>query len=266
MSLPVFIHPGLGHCLAGQPVALSGPEARHAVTVKRVAVGERIMLIDGSGAVAEVTVTGTAGKDQLSAVVEDTRHVPAPHPRVVVVQAIPKSERAELAVDLSTQAGADEIIAWQAERCVAKWDGKKVPKALAKWEAAAQAAAKQSRRARIPAIRGPLTTPQLAAELTSLISGAGTVGAGASESTAANPAHPAHAYVLHEEATESIKDVVLDGTVYVIIGPEGGIGDDELAQLTDAGAQAIRLGPQVLRTASAGMVALSAIGVRTGRW
>ena len=177
---------------------------------------------------------------------------PDPTPRVSVVQAIPKSERAELAVDLATQAGADEIIAWQADRCVAKWDGKKAPKAVAKWQAAADSAAKQSRRARIPQVRGPLTTSQLVQELTG-----GRDGASSNASTV---------LVLHEEATVSIKDVPLTDDVVLLIGPEGGIGDAELDRLKEAGAMPIKLGPEVLRTASAAMVALAAIGMRTERW
>ncbi|MGX1738616.1 16S rRNA (uracil(1498)-N(3))-methyltransferase [Corynebacterium flavescens] len=241
MSLPVFIHPDLSRVEMGQQVTLEGAEARHAVTVKRLEPGERLKLIDGTGSIVEATVTATTGKDGLSAVADSVAQAPEPQPRVVVVQAIPKSERAELAVDLATQAGADEIIAWQAERCVAKWaDPKKAAKALAKWQASAVAAAKQSRRARIPQVRGPLSTAQLTQELSGRC-----------------------AYVLHEEATASIRDVPLEGTVYILVGPEGGIGADELAKLP---AQPIKLGPEVLRTASAAMVALAAIGMRTPRW
>ncbi|MFS0320573.1 16S rRNA (uracil(1498)-N(3))-methyltransferase [Corynebacterium striatum] len=240
MSLPVFIHPDLSQARVGEPVGLDGAEGRHAVTVKRLSVGERLKLIDGTGTAALATIQSVSGKDHLAALVDAVTFAPEPNPRVVVVQAIPKSERAELAVDLATQAGADEIIAWQADRCVAKWDAKKAPKALARWEAAAIAAAKQSRRDRIPAVSGPLTTPQVA----QLIAGQ-------------------TAYVLHEEATASIKDVPLEGTVYLLVGPEGGIGAEELERL---GAQSIKLGPEVLRTASAAMVALAAIGTRTDRW
>ena len=163
-----------------------------------------------------------------------------------MVQAIPKSERAELAVDLATQAGADEILAWQADRCVSEWAAKQAPKALSKWESAAVAAAKQSRRTRIPAVRGPVTTRQLCQE----ISGA-------------------RALVLHEDATLRLKDLDdLDTaeTIYLLVGPEGGIGEEEVAQLTAAGATAIKLGPEVLRTASASMVALASIGTLTSRW
>mgnify|MGYP002723228488 FL=1 len=244
MSLPVLIHPDLRGAAPGQSVHLDGAEGRHAVTVKRLKPTEKLELIDGTGRVVTAEVTGTAGKDQLDAAVTAVREEPAPHPKVVVVQAIPKSERAELAVDLATQAGADEIIAWQADRCVAKWEGKKIPKALAKWEAAAQAAAKQSRRARIPQVRGPVST----GELTQLL------------------AQADHALVLHEEATRSIREAQLSGTVYLLVGPEGGIGSVELERLTQAGAQPIKLGPQVLRTASAAMVALAAIGALTERW
>ena len=247
MSLPVFIHPDLSAAQAGDAITLSGPEARHAVTVKRMQQGEKLALIDGTGIRLTLTVTETSGKDHLTGTVESVTQLPEPNPRVTVVQAIPKSERAELAVDLATQAGADEIIAWQADRCVAKWDGKKAPKAVAKWQAAAEAAAKQSRRDRIPQVRGPLTTRQLVAEL-------------------AEHAESASVLVLHEEATESIREVGLHGEVFLLVGPEGGIGEEELTTLREAGAVAIKLGPEVLRTASAAMVALAAIGMRTERW
>lgn len=253
MSLPVFIHPDLSAVRAGEAFGFSGPEARHAVTVKRMGEGERLELIDGTGTRLTLTITAATGKDSLEGTVESIVTTPAPTPRVTVVQAIPKSERAELAVDLATQAGADGIIAWQADRCVAKWDGKKAPKAVAKWQAVADSAAKQSRRARIPQVRGPLTTPQLVEEL----SRDRADGDGASAPTV---------LVLHEEATASIKDVPLADDVVVLVGPEGGIGDAELDRLKEAGATPIKLGPEVLRTASAAMVALAAIGMRTQRW
>lgn len=251
MSLPTFIseHP-LDTAATGDQLSLTGPEGRHAVTVKRITPGEQIMLTDGHGAYVTATVTATEGKDVLHASVDKHGRLPAPTPEVVIVQAIPKSERAELAVDLATQAGADAIIAWQADRCVAKWDAKKAPKALLKWQQAATAAAKQSRRVRIPQVSGPLTTAQLVATLR--------------EQT------DAHVLVLHEAATTSIKEAAaegkLTGTVFLIVGPEGGIGDAELDTLRAAGAEAVTLGPEVYRTASAGMVALSAIGALTSRW
>lgn len=262
MSLPAFLHPNLAGVAAGDVISLTGPEGRHAVTVKRIAPGEQVLLIhspednaeaysrEHEGLFVEATVQETAGKDELIARVDTVGQTPTPNPRVTVVQAIPKSDRSELAIDLATQAGADEFIAWQSDRCIAKWDAKKAPKALQKWQAQAESAAKQSRRSRIPRVHGPLTTPQLVQYLQQ------------EDCFDATPL----VYVLHEDAMDSIKDVELAGDVVLLIGPEGGIGADELDALKAAGAHPVKLGPEVLRTASAGMVALAAIGVRTNRW
>ncbi|GAA1471933.1 16S rRNA (uracil(1498)-N(3))-methyltransferase [Corynebacterium felinum] len=243
MSLPVFI--------AERPlptrglVTLSGVEGRHAVAVKRIVAGEHIELIDGEGARAEVKVTETRGKDTLygevlTLVVEQPRT-----PRVTVVQALPKSERSELAIDLLTQGGVDAIVPWEASRCVAKWVGAKADKGRAKWVAAAQSAAKQSRRATIPHIAELASTPEVVA----LIEQADK------------------ALVLHETAAVPLASIDVDvDSIVIIIGPEGGISEDERAVFTQAGAQAVKLGPEVLRTATAGLVALAAIGVRSTRW
>ncbi|GJN41971.1 16S rRNA (uracil(1498)-N(3))-methyltransferase [Corynebacterium ammoniagenes] len=260
MSLPTFLHPDLTGAHQGDVLTLTGAEGRHAVTVKRLAPGEQVLLVHApdtpslvdDGLFVEATVHETRGKDELVVRVDAVGATPAPNPRVTVVQAIPKSERSELAIDLATQAGADEFIAWQSDRCIAKWDAKKAPKALQKWQAQAQSAAKQSRRTRVPFAHGPLTTAQLVQHLATR--------------------EDCLIYVLHEDATDSIKDVPLttdaatSTDLVLLIGPEGGIGPEELATLQKAGAHPIKLGPEVLRTASAAMVALAAIGVRTNRW
>lgn len=236
MSLPVFI----AGDLSGERIRLDGPEGRHAVTVKRLVPGERVKLIDGRGSWITGEILLAEGKDRLEVGVDTRGHDDGPRPKVTVIQAIPKSERSELAVDLATQAGADAIVAWRSQRTVSKW-GAKADKHLAKWHDAATAAAKQSRRTRIPEISGPLSTTEVA----QLIDGQAAV-------------------VLHEDAAARITDVDLDvDELFLLVGPEGGIGEDELAQL---GATGVRLGPEVYRTASAAMVALSAIGALSGRW
>nr|VDG63124.1 RNA methyltransferase [Streptococcus thermophilus] len=243
MSLPYF--------LCDDPAAgrLDGAEGRHAVTVKRIEPGEHIMLIDGSGRTAEISVTDITGKDSLVGEVVRVEDVPPPRPQVTVVQAIPKSERAELAVDLAVQGGADEIIPWISHRTIARWQGPKVAKNVEKWQATAREAAKQSRRAWVPEVREPVTTNQLAELLSSLC------GSDKERTTA---------YVLHEDAATSIKDIDLDvDHLYLIVGPEGGIGQEELAGIP---ATSISMGPEVLRTASAALAALSAIGALTHRW
>ena len=229
----------------GEVIELTGDEGRHAVSVKRTGVGEQIELVDGHGTRAVITVTGVSGKDQLVGVVDCVASEPAPRPTVTVVQALPKAARSELTVDLLTQAGADVIVPWQAGRSVANW-GKKQDKGLAKWRAAARAAAKQSRRSRIPEI----TPVADQAAVVALIQAAPL------------------ALMLHEDATEKITDqpVAQADSVVLIIGPEGGISPAELDAFTTAGAHPVRLGPEVLRTASAGMVALAALGAVTDRW
>ena len=245
MSRPVYVQEFPTPPIVGEVIELTGDEGRHAVSVKRTGVGEQIELVDGHGTRAVITVTGVSGKDRLVGVVDCVASEPAPRPTVTVIQALPKAARSELTVDLLTQAGADVIVPWQADRSVANW-GKKQDKGLAKWRAAARAAAKQSRRSRIPEI----TPVADQAAVVALIQAAPLV------------------LMLHEDATEKITDqpVAQVDSVVLIIGPEGGISPAELDAFTTAGAHSVRLGPEVLRTASAGMVALAALGAVTDRW
>ena len=245
MSRPVYVQEFPTPPTVGEVIELTGDEGRHAVSVKRTGVGEQIELVDGHGTRAVITVTGVSGKDQLVGVVDCVASEPVPRPTVTVVQALPKAARSELTVDLLTQAGADVIVPWQADRSVANW-GKKQDKGLAKWRAAARAAAKQSRRSRIPEITPVADQAAVAA----LIQAAPL------------------ALMLHEDATGKITDqpVAQADSVVLIIGPEGGISPAELDAFTTAGAHPVRLGPEVLRTASAGMVALAALGAVTDRW
>lgn len=232
MSLPYF--------LTDDPAAgtLTGAEAKHA-HVKRIQPGEHIMLIDGQGSTALTRVT-SVGAGRVDGVVEKQEFVPQPTPRVTVVQAVPKGERAELAVDLAVQAGADAIVPWISHRTIARWPANKQAKQVEKWRAQALASAKQARRAWVPEVRDPVTTNQLSELL-----------------------QERHALVLHEDATDSIRDVDFGEDVWLIVGPEGGIGDDELEIL---GARPVKLGPEVLRTASAAFAGLCAIGALTSRW
>lgn len=245
MSRPVYVQEFPTPPTVGEVIELTGDEGRHAVSVKRTSVGEQIELVDGHGTRAVITVTGVSGKDRLMGVVDCVANEPAPRPTVTVIQALPKAARSELTVDLLTQAGADVIVPWQAGRSVANW-GKKQDKGLAKWRAAARAAAKQSRRSRIPEITPVADQAAVAA----LIQAAPL------------------ALMLHEDATGKITDqpVAQVDSVVLIIGPEGGISPAELDAFTTAGAHPVRLGPEVLRTASAGMVALAALGAVTDRW
>lgn len=234
----------------GGLAVVDGDEGFHAANVRRIRAGERLDLGDGAGEMAHCVVEET-GKARLTARVLDRRSVAPASPTVTVVQALPKSDRAELAVELATEAGADAFLAWQATRCVARWDGAaKVDKGLRRWGAVARAAARQSRRAYIPEVGGLVSTAQLVARVRDEIAAGAVV------------------LALHESATQRLTDVELAqaDSLMLIVGPEGGIADEEIEALSEAGAVAVRLGPTVLRTSSSAAVALGALGVLTGRW
>lgn len=233
----------------GDVVSIEGDEGFHAATVRRIRPGERLALSDGAGMWSHCEVESVA-KRGLTARVLDREVVPRPVPPVTVVQAIPKSERSELAIELATEAGADEFIPWQASRCVARWEGSRAENGLRRWRAVARSAARQSRRAYIPVVHGPVSGAELAAFA------AQRVAAGA------------QVLILHESAERPLADIAVAqaDSVVLVVGPEGGITDDELSSLAAAGAVAVRLGPTVLRTSTAAAVTLGALGVLTPRW
>ena len=242
-TAPLFLLEALP---CGDTAILDGAEGRHAATVKRLRPGEDLLLADGRGGLARAVIEGVA-KDALTLRVVERSTRPAPAPRVVLAQALVKGDRGELAVELATEAGVDAVVPWRAARCVARWEaGPRGDRALARWRTTAREAAKQARRAWVPVVEEPVTTAALARR---------------AATTAAT-------LVLHESATDGIAAVDLpdDGDLLLVVGPEGGIADDELDALTRAGARAVRLGPEVLRASTAGVVALGALGVLTGRW
>jgi 16S rRNA (uracil1498-N3)-methyltransferase len=223
---------------------VDGAEGRHAVEVLRLTPGQRVRVGDGQGAVVDgdVLAADSAG---LRVGVRTRFEVPAPDPEFVLVQALPKGDRGPLAVDLATELGVDRIVPWAAARCVTRWRDDRVEKGVGKWRSAARAASKQSRRPRIPEVTDPMTTREVCGML----------------------ADVDLAVVLHEQARLPLAelDVPRSGTVVVVVGPEGGLTDGEVVAFRAAGAQAVRLGPEVLRTSTAGAAALAALSSRT-RW
>jgi 16S rRNA (uracil1498-N3)-methyltransferase len=228
---------------------LDGDEGFHAASVRRIRVGEHVVLGDGAGELAECVVEETT-KQSLTARVLTRWTAVSPRPSVTVVQAIPKAERSELAIELATEAGADGFLAWQASRCVARWDGPKADKGLRRWRAVARSAARQSRRGLIPCVDGVVSTAALVQRIREDVAGGALV------------------LALHESATVPLTEhpVAQADSLVLVVGPEGGITDEEIAAFTAAGAHAVRLGPTVLRTSTAATVALGALGVLTSRW
>ncbi|MCR1782313.1 16S rRNA (uracil(1498)-N(3))-methyltransferase [Nocardioides carbamazepini] len=245
MTLPQHLVPSLDRVRVGDPVTVEGDEAHHAVVVRRLRVGERLLLADGMGRVATGEVTAT-GKRAFTVAVTAVEDHAEPRPSVTVVQALPKGERGELAVEVLTEIGVARIVPWAAARSVAVWKGERAAKSHAKWQAAAREAAKQSRRAWHPEVLPLATTDEVAA----LVASAEV------------------AVVLHEDATEPLAALALppDGDLLVVVGPEGGLTDDEVTLLAASGAVPVRLGAEVLRTSTAGVAAVAALLARTPRW
>ncbi|KUL33597.1 16S rRNA methyltransferase [Streptomyces sp. NRRL F-4489] len=246
MTAPVFLVDALDGVRAGGTVTLDGPEGRHAVSVRRLRAGEDIVLTDGSGTGAEGTVAAVEGKDRLIVAVTRLRTEEPPSPTITVVQALPKGDRGELAVETMTETGVDAIVPWPAARCVTQWKGERAAKSLAKWRATAREAGKQSRRLTFPRVADPLTTKQVAALL----------------------ADADFAAVLHEEGSTPLATAELpaQGSIVLVVGPEGGVAPEELTLFAEAGAKPYRLGASVLRTSTAGTAATALLLGRTGRW
>jgi 16S rRNA (uracil1498-N3)-methyltransferase len=224
---------------------LSGAEGRHAATVRRLAPGERADVTDGAGTVAECAVR-SARPGEVELEVLTRRAEPPAEPKIVVIQAIPKGDRAELAVEIMTEVGVDGVVAWQADRCVARWRPDRADRALARWQATAREAAKQARRAWIPQVSGPEDTPAVVRRV-----------AGVSLAILLDPGAPAALAGIGMPA---------QGEILVIVGPEGGVSPAEADALAQAGAVPARLGPTVLRSSSAGAVAAALTLARTPRW
>ena len=204
---------------AGELAVVDGDEGFHAASVRRIRVGEELDLGDGAGAMAHCVIEEVA-KARLTARVLKRWTVEPAKPTVTVVQALPKSDRSELAIELATEAGADAFVAWQAARCVARWDGGRAEKGLRRWRAVARAASRQSRRPHIPSVSGVVTTGDLVADVREAVAAGTTV------------------LALHESATEPMTKLALAQAVslMLVVGPEGGIADDEIAALSEAGA------------------------------
>lgn len=242
MTPPLFL---LDDIPGGDELYLAGDEGHHAARVKRVGIGETVHVANGAGVLLRCVVRGVTA-DGVRLAIRSRELVPAPQPRIVIVQALPKGDRGELAVEVMTELGADAIVPWAAGRSITQWQGARGERALARWQRTAREAAKQSRQPRVPQIGGLASTKDVSARLHAA----------------------ATALVLHEDATAPLAAVPLPlvGDVLVVVGPEGGVAPDELDAFAAAGATAVRFGDAVVRTSTAGAAALAALSMRLGRW
>lgn len=243
MTEPVFLAP-LDAPAVGATVTLTGQEGHHAAAVRRIKVGEVVCISDGNGTAVRGAVTA-ADKGSISVLVDEVLREPARPVRYVAVQALPKGDRAELAVEMLTELGVDEIVPWQASRSVVRWSPERTERGLTRWRAAAREASKQSRRLRVPTVSLPMTTAELALRI---------------DQTALT-------VILHESADVALAGLELpaSGEIMFIVGPEGGLSDEEVATFERAGGRPVLVADAVLRTSTAGVVALAQLQAMSAR-
>ena len=227
---------------SGSTQELSGDEGHHAVKVMRLQIGEQIKIADNLGNWVSGAITDV-GKKSLKINVSERGNAKHLKPELILVQAVTKSDRTKEMLELLTVAGADQIIPWQAQRCISKWQSDSTDK----WLTTIKESAKQARRVKLPVLRDAVTTNQLM----KLFQAEDQI------------------IVLHESTQLNLSQfnfVESTQRIFIVIGPEGGISEDEIAQLTSANAVVVQMGENVLRSAHAGFAALSGIQTLIGRW
>lgn len=238
-----YLAEDLEDAAAGDPVRLTGPEARHAVTVSRLRVGESIAVGNGRGLVVTGGITA-AEHAELVLTAETVERVERSGIAVILAQALAKGDRDELAVQAATELGVDAVIPWAAGRSISRWEGAKVQKGVDRWIAVTREASKQSMRPWLPDVLDLVTTKQLA-----------------------RLASETRMLVLEPTASIRLSAIELDGRdLLVVVGPEGGLSPDEVDALAAAGAEPVRLGDEVLRTSTAGPAAIAVLNAKLGRW
>lgn len=238
-----FVVASASSAAVGEIVSLTGAEAKHAAVVRRLRVGESVSLGDGAGVWLEGAVTDVSAS-RVDVEITGRSQADAPSTRLVLVQALAKGDRDELAVQAACELGVDDVVPWQAARSVSRWEGPKAAKGRERWATIVREAAKQAHRAWVPEVAAPLTTAQLIAS-----------------------AVDRRMLVLDPTATVRLTAVKADGRdLMLVVGPEGGISPEELEKFETAGAERVRLGDTVLRTSTAGPAAIAVLSAALGRW
>jgi 16S rRNA (uracil1498-N3)-methyltransferase len=224
----------------GATYEFDSEDAFHAIKVLRIAAGEIFNLSDGAGAWSRVSVNNV-NKKSMTVTVLESGFEEALTEQFTIVQAIPKGDRIKESIEMSTEGGVDRIVMWKAARSIGRADEK-----LEKLQLTAREASKQSRRFRIPQVSGVATTDQVVDEI----------------------AKADLALVFHESATSTISRAITAGAqkVLIIIGPEGGLTDDEVETFAATGAKVVLMGRPILRSAHAGLAAMAAVNTALSVW
>ncbi len=224
----------------GSTYEFSNEDAFHAIKVLRLSAGEVFTLGDGDGRWSKV-VAEKVNKKSMTVKVLDSGFEEPLAQHFTIVQAVPKGDRVKESIELSTEGGVDRIIMWKSARSIGRSEDK-----LEKLQMTAREASKQSRRLRIPLVTSATSIDALVDEI----------------------AKADLALVLHESATAAISSSVTQGAarILLIIGPEGGLTDEEVESFAAAGAKVVLLGRPILRSAHAGLAALAAVNTALSVW
>jgi 16S rRNA (uracil1498-N3)-methyltransferase len=242
---PLFISPIPSDTKSGSKIRIAGAEAKHAMSVRRLQVGEAISVSDGQGNKARGKVS-LLSKDLLELDVESVEKIERPKPQLILVQALAKGDRDEMAVQACTELGIQTVIPWQSERSVSIWKPEKQDKHRLRWQTIATEAAKQSLRPFIPEVERVLGTLELTERLKQF------------DLT----------LVLDPTSSTALTSVPLLGhqSIAIVVGPEGGISPQELDQFRSAGLNLVGLGSGILRTSTAGVAVVSYLQATHGNW
>jgi 16S rRNA (uracil1498-N3)-methyltransferase len=235
--------------VAGMVLSLSEGDLHHLSHVLRLVPGDRVVVVDPQGAEAEASLVEVSPV-LVRADVEEPALRP-PRPRVVLALAVSRRERMEFAIQKTTELGVSEIWPLLTERCVVRLDEERTGRRAERWRRIAEEAAKQSQRADVPLVREPMSVGEFAAE------------AGRFEIV----------LVPWEETSSEglgIGAALEDGgatartSVAVVVGPEGGLAESEVAALEAAGGVIVTLGDTILRTETAAIVAVALLEYELG--
>lgn len=242
----LYLTPAGTRLIAGETVVLTGDEARHAAKVARLRVGERVLLGDGAGTQAVAEAISVSPAD-VSLVVVSVQHHSESAPPLWLIQSLAKSGRDEQAIEQATEVGVSAIIPLQASRSVVSWEGEKKTSCVTRWQRIVSEATKQAIQPYCPLVREPHTIDEVC-----------------------NLSRSIRVLALDHRAENSLFDLDLDPSdlspIAVVVGPEGGLSEQELDALVSAGASRVKMGPGVMRTSTAGPVALALLHQKLGHW
>ncbi len=220
----------------GQVVALDENASNHLVRVLRLGVGDALVLFNGDGrdyAARLISVEKRGARAEVTGVAAVANESPL---RITLAQGIARGEKMDWVLQKATELGVAAIVPLQTERTEVKLDADRADKRLAHWSGVLAAACEQCGRARLPVLSAPATLAAWAA------------GAGDGLKLALDP-----------EGELTLATLPPSDAVTLVVGPEGGLSERDLATLRAAGFRGLRLGPRILRTETAGLAAIAAL-------